>query len=182
MKAQNTALASAASAAYHYIVSTATFAQATQAGAWYVEANAVARQLSVTHNLPLEVTASVIAAFSPRTPWVRNVYLATEFLDGNRVGALGVSISNAEHSLEVGFDALKGQKTNAFARNIAGDMNAVTIDTWMLKAAGLDSRKGANKTVYNALSEAVRAVARTHGLSPAVTQALIWIIVRGSAE
>jgi thermostable 8-oxoguanine DNA glycosylase len=88
----------------------------------------------------------------------------------------------AQNSLLFGFDALKGQKTNAFARNIAGDTNAVTIDVWMIRAAGFDAAKGVNKSEYNLLADCVRDVAAAFGLSPAVMQALIWIVARGDAK
>jgi hypothetical protein len=85
----------------------------------------------------------------------------------------------ADASLVHGFDALKGQKTNAFARAIAGDPNAVVIDVWMCRAGGLD-RDDPNKSQYNMLADAVRNIASEHGLTPRTTQALIWIVKRGS--
>jgi hypothetical protein len=86
----------------------------------------------------------------------------------------------ARQSEEFGFDALKGLKTNAFARAIAGDEDAVTIDVWMCYAAGLDTN-APNKTQYRELSEAVRVIASEMKMTPRVMQALIWIIYRGSA-
>jgi hypothetical protein len=88
----------------------------------------------------------------------------------------------AQAALENGFDALKGQKTNAFARAIAGDTDAVVIDTWMLKAAGMDASKGVNKSDYNMLADTVRNIASEHGLTPRTAQALIWIVKRGNHE
>jgi hypothetical protein len=88
----------------------------------------------------------------------------------------------AQNSLLYGFDALNGQKTNAFARNIAGDTNAVTIDVWMIRAAGFDASKGVNKSEYILLADCVRIVAMHFGLTPAVMQALIWIVARGEAK
>ena len=82
----------------------------------------------------------------------------------------------------LGFDALKGDKTNAFARAIAGDHDAVVIDVWMIKAAGMDGKKGVNKTQYRELADAVREVAALRGLTPRTCQALIWIVKRGSAS
>lgn len=169
-------------ARYAAIVDQATIADIAAGATWYTEAQTIARELSITSGYSLESTASVIAAFSPRCPWVRNVFLATEFLNGNKVATLGSSIRNAEKSLTMGFDALNGAKTNAFARNIAGDLNAVTIDTWMLKAAGMDSNKGVNKSNYEMLSGIVRELAGQYGIAPAQLQAIIWIVVRGSAE
>jgi hypothetical protein len=86
----------------------------------------------------------------------------------------------ADAALAAGFDALKGPKTNAFARAIAGDTNAVVIDVWMMRAAGMET-DSPNKTQYALLSEAVTAVAAQFGITPRTAQALIWIIVRGGA-
>jgi hypothetical protein len=81
----------------------------------------------------------------------------------------------AENSLTKGFDALKGLKTNAFARAISGDENAITIDVWMCKAGGLDTN-APNKTQYREMSDAVNVVATELRMTPRATQALIWII------
>jgi hypothetical protein len=86
----------------------------------------------------------------------------------------------AEAALVQGFDALKGLKTNAFARAIAGDTDAVVIDVWMCRAANLDS-DSPNVGQYRMLSDAVREVAAEFGITPRTAQALIWIIVRGGA-
>jgi hypothetical protein len=76
----------------------------------------------------------------------------------------------------MGFGALNGKKTNAFARNIAGDLNAVTIDAWMLRPFGMKSVSVRN---YRILSEAIRTVAAESGMTPADMQALLWIRIRG---
>jgi hypothetical protein len=99
---------------------------------------------------------------------------------GKPVAGLGNNIRMAESAMTLGFDALNGQKTNAFARAIAGDPNAVVIDVWMIRAAGLDASKGVNKTQYNTLADSVRKVAKEFGITPRTAQALIWIIVRGN--
>lgn len=166
---------------YYVIATSATPAQIVQAAQWYSDANAIASDMSRNSEYTIEQCASVIAAFSPRMPWARNVYIATEFINGNKVGALGTSIRNAENALTMGFDALNGLKTNAFARNIAGDLNAVTIDVWMIRAAGIE-KNSVNKTEYRQLANAVTEVANELDMAPAIVQALIWIIVRGSAE
>jgi hypothetical protein len=87
----------------------------------------------------------------------------------------------AQASLHLGFDALRGPKTNAFARAIAGDENAVVVDVWMMRAAqaGVDNP---NKTQYAEISQAIKRVANLYKMTPRTTQALIWILVRGSAS
>lgn len=147
--------------------------------AWYKQANEHARSLSNMRNWTIEQSASVISAFSPRVQWERNIQLAFAYATGGEVRCLRNSIRNAQHATGYGFDALRGLKTNAFARNISGDLDAVTIDVWMLRPFGL---KQANKTNYRTLAEAVRVVAREVGMTPADLQALIWVRLRGKAE
>jgi hypothetical protein len=160
----------------------ATAGQIEQASVWYHEAQEVAEDVAEIMNTSLEVGASIVSAFSPRERWSSNVAKALAFAMGKPVTGLGNNIRMAENAKTMGFDALKGQKTNAFARAIAGDSDAVVIDVWMIRAAGLDASKGVNKTQYNELSEAVRVVASEMGITPRTCQALIWIVKRGSAE
>lgn len=171
---------------YRDIVSTATPGQIEQAVTWYLDAELIANDLvrifaNRGMDVSLESCASVISSFSPRQRWSRNVVQAVEFANGGKPAGLSNNLLMAENSLTMGFDALKGLKTNAFAKAIAGDENAVTIDVWMCKAAGLETN-APNKTQYRELSEAVNVVATELRMSPRATQALIWIIFRGGAE
>ena len=167
---------------YHSCIMQATLAQVEQASVWYHEAQEVAEDVAEIMGVSLEVGASIVSAFSPRERWASNVAKAYAFANGKPVTGLSNNLKMANAALENGFDALKGQKTNAFARAIAGDTNAVVIDTWMIKAAGMDASKGVNKTDYNMLADTVRNIASEHGLTPRTAQALIWIVKRGSAE
>jgi hypothetical protein len=159
----------------------ATFGQVEQASVWYVDAEKVALEVARNLDTTLEIGASVVSAFSPRERWSSNVEKAVAFSLGQKVTGLSNNLKMAEASLHLGFDALKGPKTNAFARAIAGDENAVVVDVWMMRAAqvGVDSP---NKTQYAEISQAIKRVATRHGLTPRTTQALIWILVRGSAS
>ena len=168
----------------HYLtlVMQATAGQIEQAATWYHEAQEVAEDVAENLGASLEVGASIVAAFSPRERWSSNIAKALAFSMGKPVAGLQNNYRMAQSAIENGFDALRGQKTNAFARAIAGDANAIVIDVWMIRAAGLDASKGVNKTQYNELSEAVRVVANEMGITPRTCQALIWIVKRGSAE
>ena len=171
---------------YLEIAKTATPAQIELATQWYADAELLAHDLIrifQTRNLliTLEQSASVISSFSPRQRWNRNVVQALEFANGLTPTGLKNNLRMAENSLSLGFNALKGLKTNAFARAIAGDENAVTIDVWMCYAGGLDTN-APNKTQYREMAQAVTDVAKELHLTPRTTQALIWIIYRGSHE
>ena len=158
----------------------ATLSQVEAASVWYFEAQEVAEDVAEILGTSLEIGASIVSAFSPRERWASNVAKAYAFANGKPVSGLTNNIRMAEAAKISGFDALKGQKTNAFARAIAGDTNAVVIDVWMMRAAGMET-DSPNKSQYAILSDAVRKVASDHGITPRTAQALIWIIVRGSA-
>ena len=163
---------------YRQIVSTATFAQIEAASVWYFEAQEVAEDVAENLGTTLEIGASVVSAFSPRERWASNVAKALAFSQGKPVAGLGNNLRMAQAALTDGFDALSGLKTNAFARAIAGDTDAVVIDVWMCRAANLGT-DSPNKSQYNALAAAVTHVAHEFGMTPRTVQALIWIIVRG---
>lgn len=165
---------------YLDIVNSATPAQIEAASVWYFEAQEVAEDVAELLSTSLEVGASIVASFSPRERWSSNVAKSYAFANGKPVTGLSNNLAMAMSSVTLGFDALKGLKTNAFARAIAGDKDAVVIDTWMIKAAGMESSKGVSKKEYKELSLAVTQVANRIKLTPRTTQALIWIIARGS--
>lgn len=167
---------------YRSIVDSATPEQIAQATNWYSEAQDIAKSMSNLSGLSIEKCASILAAFSPRERWASNVKYAHLFILGATPPTLGNNIKMAYAAMIHGFDALNGLKTNSFARNIAGDMDAVTIDTWMIHAAGMDKSKGINNSQYRILSEIVKDIAVDYRMAPAHIQALIWIIIRGKAE
>jgi len=166
---------------FESFVKKATPGQIEQSAKWYFEAEKVAHKVAENLDTTLEVGASVVSAFSPRERWTSNVTKAIHFSLNKEVTGLSNNLKMANDSLTLGYDALKGPKTNAFAKAIAGDENAVVVDVWMMRAGGfgVDSP---NKTQYNDVVEAIKTVADKFGLTPRTTQALIWIMVRGSGE
>ena len=165
-----------ATEAYRSLAANICETERENATAWYRMARCHAHAVAIVLGVSLECGASVISAFSPRVTWNRNCVLAHAFANGEAVACLGNSIRAAERAKTMGFGALNGLKTNAFARNIAGDTNPVTIDAWMLRPFGMRS---VNKRNYRILSEAIRTVAAENGMNPADMQALLWIRIRG---
>ena len=168
-------------ATYSEIVKNATFGQVEQASKWYVDAEKVAHEVARNLDISLEKGASVISAFSPRERWTTNVAKAVAYSLGQDVVGLPNNLKMANAALTLGFKALNGLKTNSFAKAIAGDENAVVIDVWMLRAVGIE-KKTPNQTQYKEMADAVAKVANELGMTPRATQALIWIVVRGSGE
>ncbi len=171
---------------YRQIVKSAKASQVEQATQWYADAEAVAHEIVDIYktrgmDVSLEQAASIVSAFSPRQRWSTNVRQALRFAHGDdTMRCLPNNLKMAQRALEIGFDALNGKKTNSFARNIAGDENAITIDIWMMRSAGL-TKDSPNKTDYSQLSEAIEKIAMETAMTPRTIQALVWIVYRGSA-
>ena len=72
-----------------------------------------------------------------------------------------------------------GPKTRAFARNISGDREAVTVDVWACRVAGIDETKLSRVGVYEAVAQAYRDAASVKGVDPATMQATTWVTARG---
>jgi hypothetical protein len=162
------------------LIMRASLQQVEQASKWYHEAGEVAREVASNMTIDIERAACIVAAFSPRERWSVNVRKALQYSLGETPSGLQNNVVMADASMVHGFDALKGLKTNAFARAIAGDESAVVIDVWMCRAANIGT-DSPNKTQYNFIADAVRDAAALFGITPRTAQALIWIIVRGSA-
>jgi hypothetical protein len=166
---------------FHKVIRQATLAQMAEASLWYSDAEKIAQQVADNLGTTLEIGASVVSSFSPRERWATNIAKAIAFSLGQEVKGLSNNIKMANASLTKGFDALNGQKTNAFARAIAGDEDAVVIDVWMMKAAG-SKTSTPTKLQYFHMTDAINRLAYKYNLTPRTTQALIWIIIRGTAN
>jgi hypothetical protein len=176
---------------FRSLLTTATLFDMHAANAWYADAGAFAMSLCEKTGWNMEVSCSVISAFSPRVTWAHNKAKAAQYAQGITPKGLRSHVEAADRCVEHGFDGLRGPKTNAFARAISGDRNAVVVDVWMCRAAGLVHAKGdkAGKPKdaptareYRIIAEAIRDVAAAYNMDAAVMQALLWIIIRGKAE
>jgi hypothetical protein len=166
------------------LLSRATEADLAAARRWYDDARAFATTLSTIRPVwSLEVSASVVSAFSPRVTWSHNKAKALQYAQGITPKGLRSHVVAADRCVRDGFDGLRGLKTNAFARAIAGDPNAVVVDVWMCRAADL-GKDAPTATEYRAIADAIRSIAATPTvcMAPATLQALLWIIVRGKAD
>lgn len=154
---------------------------------WYAEGLEMAHAVG---NGDVVLGAAVIAILSPRRPWRANVALAFAWARGEEVRTMG---DQQRKLARIGTDALDdivgGPKVRSFWANLCGDSNAVTVDIWALRAALAsdevtddDYGKLASGGRYEACAEAYRRVARKYGEAPSTTQAIVWIVERGSAE
>jgi hypothetical protein len=159
----------------------ATAADIESGARWYPDKEPMIQELAEIGDTTIEVVGTVTSAFSIRERWPSNVEKVYDFFNGIEVRGLEYNLHAANMATVLGFDALNGPKTSAFARALTGDDQAIVIDVWMMRAAGF-TKDSPNKTDYAEISEAIRNVSNEMGLSPRTTQALIWILVRGSGE
>ena len=165
---------------YSEVLSRITPEVRASAESWYSGATTFAHGLcAIRTDWNLATAASVISALSPRERWESNKAKALAFAMGAPIRGLGRNIRRAELASRIGYDALTGPKTFEFARAIAGDSEAVVIDTWMLKVLG---RKSCTRKQYHQIATAVAITARNFDMTPREAQAAIWIIVRGSPD
>lgn len=89
-------------------------------------------------------------------------------------------------------EELSGRKINSFARAMSGDINAVIVDVWLLRAFGLSRKSmrytgphkgqmregGASKRQYDMIESWVREEATKIGLEPRQLSSMIWAGVR----
>ena len=171
---------------YSHLLRTASDHTIASGQSWYPAARETAATLASVHGTTDWQAGAVIAALSPRVHWRRNVRMADEFMRYGDTSGLSRSTARAREAMISGigaFNPATAPKTHAFALNLIGDDNAVTIDMWMVKAAGLP--KDYRLTVgnrYAILSDIVTRLACRNNLTPAETQAIIWIAARGKAD
>ena len=154
---------------------------------WYDEA----RQLTVKLSLMSEYTTAQVAAamahLSPRLRWNQNVEAITDLvLYGTLPAYVMQGPAKRARKALVAAEPMntfgkRAKKTLAFARNINGDVNAVTVDTWILDVVGITEQQLKLVGVYDAVAHAYRLAAKRRGFTPAELQAITWIVVRGSA-
>ncbi|WP_164911543.1 DUF7178 family protein [Mycobacteroides franklinii] len=158
---------------------------------WYDSARQWVIEAAERHNVSNEVVAGVIAAYSPQTRWVDNLRDAEYHLAGSplRSGVMGSNVRRAAAVIEQGLDGLgNGPKVKAFARNILGDTDAVTVDVWAARAAfgTMDKAIAAQMIAwvgaYDKVADAYRKAAAHAGVPASVMQATVWVAIRGKAE
>ena len=156
---------------------------------WYGDARETAHRLAAEYGATLDTAAGIIAALSPRQTWSGNVRAAETLLAAYALGlelpAVGLRRNAAKAwRIAAGEDpdaVLSGPKVRSFFRNILGDPDAVTVDTWAARVAG-ETRATFTPAQYGRLAAAYRAAAAALGLAPAIVQATTWIHVRGAAD
>lgn len=153
---------------------TATGAAAGGLG-WYTRAEVAVRALaSATGRAPDDVAAA-LAICSPRVHVVQSVRLARHWLDTGEPHPGTLPNTCAALAWYQASGEIRGPKTGAFARALLGDLDAVVIDVWILRALAVPEDHSPRGAAYDRLAARVRRLARRVGHSPRDTQAALWV-------
>lgn len=157
--------------------------------AWYPLAQGIVRQWSTHYRYSVDTVAAVVAAISPQVEWSRNLVIADDVLalrPPSIGGMLPVNLAKAirlrdsestaglaERMIE---QFKTGPKVLNFALNLAGNMDAVTVDTHAFQCALSDplSTITVRPTTYAIVADCYRTVADESGVAPATFQAILW--------
>lgn len=149
---------------------------------WYPAANReVIQRLAKDYKTPRETVAAIVAVTSPQTTVRENVRASEAILSGADTAGilvLGPNVEKAREILAGNLSALRGPKVEAFARALLLDLSSVVIDIHMINALATFDTSTLTLAQYKAAADAVRNVARFHGLQPATVQAIIWNVER----
>jgi hypothetical protein len=151
---------------------------------WFTKGQNHCSIISDIAGISTEHSAAVISALSPRTTWKRNVMGAYHLVvTGEAPYCMSANVKRAKIALNSPdpISTLKGNKTNRFAKNLAGDYDWATIDVWMLRALGMNDKMLDRAGVYEAIEYCFKLASKRLGVEPAIIQATIWCSIRGKA-
>lgn len=131
-----------------------------------------------------DLMADIIAATSAHTSVPINLQLAKEVyrehcLFGDPLNVKGLLPNHRRNIARIlAGQPLRGLKVRAFAENLKGNLNAVTIDTiiWTYYRKKVWITPNRHKKLVKQIKDS----ARRHGLKPAEYQAIIWVKARGT--
>ncbi len=162
-----------------------TAAHWEQGADWYPAARREARRLARQYNHGLVPVVGAIAALSPRKRWTANITAAESVLRGQRpLATFYRSYDKARRIVDWGEHpetVLRGPKESSFYRNILGDTDTVTIDSWMLRSAGWP-RDTVSPKQYRDIAEALTAAAGTLDVQPRTLQAALWLQAKNGPQ
>ena len=154
--------------------------------AWYSIATDTIRESADSLGIEWRKLAGAVAATSPGMPWGRNLAAAIRCAEnvGNDRSAWRFPTRSGRDTIRA-LDILGGShpsilgsmKTRRFYRNLCGNLQAVTVDRWAIRAAGIDADSVTDRQ-YRHASIAYTRVAAEFGIAPAQLQAIVWIVVR----
>ena len=142
---------------------------------WYTNSRQAIEQL---YGDDADMFCDILAATSPRKQvkinWDMAQHIYERYKHDGYIDCQGLMGSHIPNVLRaINREPLHGWKVPAFAANLKGDMNRVSIDTWTLRYFGITLRNIRRKEYYR-LEKAIQLLAKHRGMKPAEYQAMIW--------
>jgi len=132
-----------------------------------------------------DLMAGLLAATSPRVSMKRSWMLALQVYNAfkagkefDEAGYMPAHLSNIKRVLSG--ESLSGPKVTRFYKNLMGDDNAVTLDTWMIRFLTDGEKETVSEKEYKRLERNFKRTAKRYGYTPAELQAIVWIAYRKS--
>lgn len=158
---------------------------------WYPQALEFAKSI----HSDVVKAAGVIAALSPRQNWNVNKRAAAKLFQAIELGDdfplipgtwanvyKAWDIANGKNPLEVLGQSNRNFKVFRFFKNILGDLQGVTVDSWAAKVAVIDlTTPYIRGNMYLEIERDYQKAAKKIGIAPRDLQAICWIQERGKA-
>ena len=188
MKVKYTELVPVFKANLQAVFELATTDELVEGLAWYRVAREAILDLAAAHGVSPAVAVLIVAALSPQCKWEDNLAVAEQiFARKPKVrsfgGCLKANILKAQDILRESATTLdahfrEAPKVRAFAANLGGNLDAVTVDTHAGQAAWADPLHNGKWTLaqYRVIASVYQKLALEVGLQPAALQAVVWVV------
>lgn len=151
---------------------------------WYRDANRLINNLFGDDSyLFIDILSALSPQMSISKNWRYAVKIFTQHKAGQQIDYEGLS-KNHKPNLRraLNREQLSGNKVKAFAENLKGNLDGVTIDTWMLwYFKWFDTHpncKTPHNNQYQQITNKIRQFAKRYNLYPAELQAILWTAIR----
>lgn len=156
---------------------------------WYKAAKQECLNIAKKHGVDINRVIFSVAALSPQLKWEVNIKTANSVIEG-KTRIAGVYPANIEKAIHILNDSddwrkwLSGPKVENFARNISGDEDCVTVDTWAWRIWNnpADVRAKPRKIDHEQVEADYQKAAEILGIKPAELQAVTWVVIRRYAN
>lgn len=152
---------------------------------WYPEAfRMLSGMAAETGRTPAQAVA-VFAITSANTQLLANIRYTEAILRGERLHGcypvVQTPLVTGALSTTRPQRFVTGPKCSAFYKAIMGDTNALVLDRWAARAAGVEQmRRDISNPIRRVLDAAYREAAASCGETVRAFQAIVWIVVRES--
>lgn len=163
--------------------SRATPADILAGSTWYLQARMAIAEIASRHGLPLDIAIDITAALSPSCKWERNLLDAEAVIAHGEAATVTSYRANKKKALAIlrGEGKLSGAKVTSFAANIRGEHLPVTVDRHIIRLCLRRYHKPTERIIRRCTA-AIKRLAHEVNLSPAATQATLWVIIRKGGQ